>query len=94
MVRHFVSRYECADMRSFTAAVSAARALATFLIRADDAAAPHAAALKEKLEVCAGCCGGGWRFENEGVPSLAGQPDFFTEDQLLYFAAKHAKTRR
>jgi cytochrome c553 len=92
MVGHFVSRYECADMRSITAPVSAARALATFLIRADDAAAPHAAALKEKLEVCAGC-GGGWRFENEGVPSLAGQPDFFTEDQLLYFRGETRKNK-
>jgi hypothetical protein len=44
IVGHFFSRYECADMRSITAAVRAARALATFLIRADYASLPGAAA--------------------------------------------------
>ena len=46
---------------------------------ADDAAA------KEKAGLCAGCHGENGISQTENVPSLAGQPDQFTQWQLVFF---------
>jgi cytochrome c553 len=53
-------------------------------VRADDAQS-DAAAFKAKVEVCAACHGPTGIAEADGVPNLAGQPDLFTEWQLVYF---------
>jgi cytochrome c553 len=76
------------------AALGAVLALATFPIRADDAGAARAKAFKEKLEVCAGCHGENGVSKMEGVPNLAGEPDFFTEYQLLYFRGETRKNEQ
>jgi cytochrome c553 len=83
-------------MRSMTAAATlgAVLALATFPTRADDAGDARAKALKEKLEVCAACHGEDGVSKMEGVPSLAGEPDFFTEYQLLYFRGETRKNEQ
>jgi cytochrome c553 len=83
-------------MRSMTAAAAlgVAFALATLPTRADDAGAPRAKALKEKLQVCAACHGEDGVSKMEGVPSLAGEPDFFTEYQLLYFRGETRKNEQ
>jgi cytochrome c553 len=83
-------------MRSMTAAAAlgVAFALATLPTRADDAGAPRAKALKEKLQLCAACHGEDGVSKMEGVPSLAGEPDFFTEYQLLYFRGETRKNEQ
>jgi cytochrome c553 len=43
------------------------------------------AAGKEKAEMCAGCHGENGISQTENVPSLAGQPDQFTQWQLVFF---------
>jgi cytochrome c553 len=43
------------------------------------------AAAKEKAEVCAGCHGDNGVSQTENIPSLAGQPDQFTQWQLVFF---------
>jgi cytochrome c553 len=48
-------------------------------------------ALKEKIKTCAACHGEGGISQIENTPSLAGQPDQFTQWQLVYF---RARTRR
>src|SRR3984885_7861024 len=40
---------------------------------------------KEKAGICAGCHGEGGISQTENVPSLAGQPDQFTQWQLVFF---------
>jgi cytochrome c553 len=83
-------------MRSMTAAAAlgVAFALATLPTRADDAGAPRAKPLKEKLQLCAACHGEDGVSKMEGVPSLAGEPDFFTEYQLLYFRGETRKNEQ
>jgi cytochrome c553 len=83
-------------MRSIlaVATLAAVLALATFPIRADDAGDARAKALKEKLEVCAACHGEDGVSKMDGVPSLAGEPDFFTEYQLLYFRGETRKNEQ
>jgi len=83
-------------MRSMTAAATlgAVLALATFPTRADDAGDARAKALKEKLAVCAACHGEDGVSKMEGVPNLAGEPDFFTEYQLLYFRGETRKNEQ
>ena len=83
-------------MRSIlaVAALAAVLALATFPIRADDAGDARAKAFKEKLEVCAACHGEDGVSKMDGVPSLAGEPDFFTEYQLLYFRGETRKNEQ
>jgi cytochrome c553 len=49
------------------------------------ARAADPAAAKEKAEVCAGCHGDNGISQTENVPSLAGQPDQFTQWQLVFF---------
>ncbi|WP_407654517.1 c-type cytochrome [Bradyrhizobium prioriisuperbiae] len=48
-------------------------------------AAPDVAAIKDKLELCAGCHGKEGISETPNTPSLAGQPDQFLQWQLIYF---------
>jgi cytochrome c553 len=43
------------------------------------------AAGKEKAEICAGCHGDNGISQTENIPSLAGQPDQFTQWQLVFF---------
>src|SRR6201985_4017516 len=43
------------------------------------------AAGKEKTEICAGCHGDNGISQTENIPSLAGQPDQFTQWQLVFF---------
>ena len=40
---------------------------------------------KEKAEICAGCHGDNGISQTENIPSLAGQPDQFTQWQLVFF---------
>jgi cytochrome c553 len=49
------------------------------------AVAADADAVKEKAEGCVGCHGENGVSEIEGTPSLAGQPDAFTQWQLVFF---------
>ena len=42
---------------------------------------------KAKAEICAGCHGENGVSQTESVPSLAGQPDMFTQWQLVFFRA-------
>lgn len=53
--------------------------------RAEDSKSAADTAFKDKLEVCSGCHGPVGVSQIEGVPNLAGQPDLFTEWQLVYF---------
>jgi cytochrome c553 len=80
-------------MRSIAAAAALGLALglATFPTRADDAGAARADVLKEKLKLCAAGPGEDGVSKLDGVPSLAGEPDFFTEYQLLYFRGETRK---
>jgi cytochrome c553 len=47
--------------------------------------AADTSAVKEKAELCAGCHGDGGISQTENIPSLAGQPDQFTQWQLVFF---------
>jgi cytochrome c553 len=40
---------------------------------------------KQKAEICAGCHGEAGISQTENIPSLAGQPDQFTQWQLVFF---------
>jgi cytochrome c553 len=76
------------------AALGAALALTTFSIHADDSGADRAKSFKGTLAVCAGCHGEDGVSKMEGVPTLAGEPDFFTEYQLLYFRGETRKNEQ
>ncbi len=52
------------------------------------------AALKDKIEMCSACHGPAGVSKMDGVPSLAGEPDFFTEYQLLYFRGETRKNEQ
>jgi cytochrome c553 len=47
------------------------------------AAAQSPDALRERLQACAGCHGSDGNSQTTGVPSLAGQPKLFLENQLV-----------
>jgi cytochrome c553 len=72
-----------------------ARRFAALLCVAVLAAATPAAAetdaLKEKIKTCAACHGEAGISQIENTPSLAGQPDQFTQWQLVYFRARTRK---
>jgi cytochrome c553 len=55
------------------------------MICGSSAQAADLAAGKEKAEMCAGCHGENGISQTENVPSLAGQPDQFTQWQLVFF---------
>lgn len=42
---------------------------------------------KEKAAICGSCHGGDGISPNDNIPSLAGQPDLFTQWQLVFFRA-------
>jgi cytochrome c553 len=56
--------------------------------------APSDAAFKEKIELCSGCHGPSGVSQIDGVPNLAGEPDYFTEYQLLYFRGETRKNEQ
>jgi len=60
-------------------------ALSVAIISGSFAHAADNAAVKEKAEICAGCHGDGGISQTENIPSLAGQPDQFTQWQLVFF---------
>jgi cytochrome c553 len=55
------------------------------MICGSSAQAADLAAGKEKAEMCAGCHGENGISQTENIPSLAGQPDQFTQWQLVFF---------
>src|SRR5580700_2394390 len=55
------------------------------LVCGSPAHAADLAAGKEKAELCAGCHGEAGISQTENIPSLAGQPDQFTQWQLVFF---------
>lgn len=75
------------------AALGLAFVLVTLSSRANDVGDAHAK-LKEKLTVCAACHGENGVSKIDGVPNLAGEPDFFTEYQLLYFRGETRKNEQ
>ncbi|MCP3474598.1 c-type cytochrome [Bradyrhizobium sp. CCGUVB1N3] len=54
----------------------------------------HAADVKEKAAVCAGCHGDNGISQTENIPSLAGQPDQFLQWQLVFFRAGSRKNEQ
>jgi len=52
------------------------------------------AAGKEKAELCVGCHGENGISQTENVPSLAGQPDQFTQWQLVFFRSGARKNEQ
>src|ERR1700747_3751268 len=54
----------------------------------------HAADVKEKAAMCAGCHGDNGISQTENIPSLAGQPDQFIQWQLVYFRAGSRKNEQ
>lgn len=54
----------------------------------------HAADVKEKAAVCAGCHGDNGISQTENIPSLAGQPDQFIQWQLVFFRAGSRKNEQ
>jgi cytochrome c553 len=75
----------------FLCALSAALAVGA-ASRAEDAKpAADDSAFKDKVEICSGCHGPAGVSQTDGVPNLAGQPDLFTEWQLVYFRGETRK---
>jgi cytochrome c553 len=56
--------------------------------------AADSAAGKQKAEICAGCHGEAGISQTENVPSLAGQPDQFTQWQLVFFRGGSRKNEQ
>ena len=54
--------------------------------------AADVAAGKAKAEMCAACHGDNGVSQTENIPSLAGQPDLFTQWQLIFFRAGTRKS--
>src|ERR1700739_784168 len=52
------------------------------------------AAGREKAEVCVGCHGDAGISQTENIPSLAGQPDQFTQWQLVFFRSGSRKNEQ
>jgi len=48
-------------------------------------------ALKEKIEVCGTCHGAAGIATMEGIPNIAGEPELFTQWQLVYFRGETRK---
>jgi cytochrome c553 len=68
--------------------------LATALACSSFAHAADVAAGKAKAEVCVACHGEGGISQTENVPSLAAQPDLFTQWQLVFFRAGTRKNEQ
>ena len=65
----------------------AALLAAALLATSAPAGAAEPGAIQEKAKTCAACHGEAGIAEIENMPSLAGQPDQFTQWQLVYFRA-------
>ena len=65
-------------------AISFAAVLLSLTAGAALAAEAIPAAMRDKLETCAACHGANGVSQNPDVPSLAAQPDIFTQWQLVY----------
>lgn len=65
--------------------------LALAALTSVSARAADVAAGKAKAEVCAGCHGENGISQMENIPSLAGQPDQYTQWQLVFFRAGSRK---
>ena len=73
---------------------SSATMLAAMMVCASFAHAADNAAGKEKAEMCIACHGEGGISQIENIPSLAGQPDQFTQWQLVFFRAGTRKNEQ
>src|SRR3954464_2780315 len=60
-------------------------AVGFFALATASAQCAEAAAVKEKAEMCTACHGEGGISQTENIPSLAAQPDQFTQWQLVFF---------
>ena len=78
----------------FACALGASVAVGVATHAEDAKPAAGDAAFKDKIEMCAACHGPAGVSRMEGVPSLAGEPDFFTEYQLLYFRGETRKNEQ
>src|SRR5450755_544470 len=67
--------------------------LATIMSLSAASAADEAAG-KAKAEACAGCHGEAGISQTENIPSLAGQPDQFTQWQLVFFRGGSRKNEQ
>ena len=67
---------------------------AAMMVCASFAHAADNAAGKEKAEMCTACHGEGGISQIENIPSLAGQPDQFTQWQLVFFRAGTRKNEQ
>jgi cytochrome c553 len=56
--------------------------------------AADTAAVKEKAEMCTACHGEAGISQTENIPSLAGQPDQFTQWQLVFFRGGARKSEQ
>ena len=65
--------------------------LALAALTSVSARAADVAAGKAKAEICAGCHGENGISQTENIPSLAGQPDQYTQWQLVFFRAGSRK---
>ena len=68
--------------------------LATAIACGSPARAADIAAGKEKAELCVGCHGENGISQMENIPSLAAQPDLFTQWQLVFFRAGTRKNEQ
>ncbi|HEX9209265.1 MAG TPA: c-type cytochrome [Bradyrhizobium sp.] len=57
-------------------------------------ASADVAAGKAKAEICAGCHGDNGISQTENIPSIAGQPDQYTQWQLVFFRAGSRKNEQ
>jgi cytochrome c553 len=69
-------------------------AIAVFVAMTATSPAADLAAGKQKAELCAGCHGEDGISQTENIPSLAGQPDQFTQWQLVFFRSGARKSEQ
>ncbi|WP_029583849.1 cytochrome c [Bradyrhizobium sp. URHD0069] len=69
-------------------------ALSVAILCGSFAHAADVAAGKEKAELCTGCHGEAGISQIENIPSLAGQPDLFTQWQLVFFRSGSRKNEQ
>jgi cytochrome c553 len=69
-------------------------ALSVAILCGSFAHAADIAAGKEKAEMCTGCHGEAGISQIENIPSLAGQPDLFTQWQLVFFRSGSRKNEQ
>jgi len=69
-------------------------ALSAAILCGSPADAADTAAGKEKAEMCVGCHGDDGISQTENIPSLAGQPDQFTQWQLVFFRGGSRKNEQ